>query len=85
MSELSKEHWDIINRAIAHLEINGCHEMADELREVEESASITEPVLWRFTGIGGLKKVLTNKQYQAQTSAVRKWYEPMCAKCRHDA
>jgi hypothetical protein len=39
------------------------------------------PVLWRFIGPGGLKKWLTDAQYQAQTPGVRKWYEPMCSKC----
>jgi hypothetical protein len=43
MSTLTKEHWDVINRAIAHLEIEGCHEMADELRQVEEASQLAAP------------------------------------------
>ena len=41
-----------------------------------------EPVAWRFTGIAGLKRYMTQKQYDAQTPETKKWYEPFrCAKC----
>ena len=41
-----------------------------------------EPVAWRFTGIAGLKRYMTQKQYDAQTPETKKWYEPFrCANC----
>ena len=41
-----------------------------------------EPVAWRFTGIAGLKRYMTQKQYDAQTPEIKKWYEPFkCKNC----
>jgi hypothetical protein len=41
-----------------------------------------EPVAWRFTGIAGLKRFISQKMYEAQTPATKKWYEPFkCANC----
>ena len=41
-----------------------------------------ETVAWRFTGIAGLKRYMTQKQYDAQTPETKKWYEPFrCANC----
>jgi hypothetical protein len=44
-----------------------------------------EPLKWKFTGIAGLKKYLTDSQYQAQTDDVKKWYEPICETCQQSA
>ena len=39
-------------------------------------------VSWKFIGIAGLKPFLSQKQYAAQTTGTRKWYEPFqCANC----
>jgi hypothetical protein len=47
-----------------------------------EQAQQAEPVAWRFTGIAGLKRFMTQKQYEAQTPETKKWYEPFrCANC----
>ena len=41
-----------------------------------------EPVAWRFTGIAGLNRYMTQKKYDAQTPEIKKWYEPFkCANC----
>ena len=41
-----------------------------------------EPVAWRFTGIAGLKRYMTQKHYDAQTPEIKKWYEPFkCKNC----
>jgi hypothetical protein len=36
-----------------------------------------EPYAWRFTGSSGLKRYLTQRQYEAQTEATKRWYEPI--------
>lgn len=52
------------------------------LNELAKPAQQQEPVAWRFTGIAGLKRYMTQKQYDAQQPGVKKWYEPfMCANC----
>lgn len=46
-----------------------------------EGATAAKPA-WRFTGPTGLKKYLTQAQYEAQTDGVKRWYEPYhCASC----
>jgi hypothetical protein len=40
-----------------------------------------EPLRWEFTGIAGLKRFLTQKQYEAQTPGTQEWYRPICPKC----
>jgi hypothetical protein len=41
-----------------------------------------EPVAWRFTGIAGLNRFMTQKKYEAQAAEIKKWYEPFkCANC----
>jgi hypothetical protein len=40
-----------------------------------------EPLRWEFTGPGGLKRFLTQKQYEAQTPGTQEWYRPICPKC----
>lgn len=48
----------------------------------EQPAQQQEPVAWRFTGIAGLKRYMTQTQYDAQTPETKKWYEPfLCANC----
>jgi hypothetical protein len=37
-----------------------------------------EPLRWEFTGIAGLKRFLTQKQYEAQTPGTQEWYRPIC-------
>jgi hypothetical protein len=40
------------------------------------------PVAWRFTGIAGFKRFVTEAQYKAFSPEVRAWYEPFkCASC----
>lgn len=45
------------------------------------AAPAQESILWRYTGIAGLNKALTDEQYRMQPPGIRRWYEPMCAKC----
>ena len=40
-----------------------------------------DPLVWEFTGLGGLKRFLTQPQYEAQAPVVQKWYRPICLKC----
>ena len=41
-----------------------------------------EPVAWRFTGIAGFKKYITDTQYQSFHQDAKKWYEPYrCVNC----
>ena len=45
-------------------------------------ASGRGPIAWECTG-QGLKKYVTDKQYQAFTPGVRKWYKPYrCTNCK---
>jgi hypothetical protein len=45
-------------------------------------APVQEPVAWRFTGIAGFKRFVTDAQYKAFSPEVRAWYEPFkCASC----
>lgn len=41
----------------------------------------SEPLRWEFAGPGGLKRFLTQKQYDTQTPGTQKWYRPICDKC----
>ena len=46
------------------------------------SAPVQEPVAWRFTGIAGFKRFVTDAQYKAFLPEVRTWYEPFkCESC----
>ena len=44
-------------------------------------APTPELLVWEFTGIAGLKRFLTQAQYEAQTHDTQKWYRPICQKC----
>lgn len=47
-----------------------------------QSEPAQEPVAWRFTGIAGFKRFVTDAQYKAFSPEVRAWYEPFkCAIC----
>jgi hypothetical protein len=47
-----------------------------------QPAPVQEPVAWRFTGIDGFKRFVTDAQYKAFSPEVRAWYEPFkCASC----
>ena len=43
-----------------------------------------EPVEWRFTGPAGLKRYMTQQQYEAQTPEIQRWYEPVASANRSD-
>jgi hypothetical protein len=50
------------------------------LRTAIEQAEKQETVAWRFTGIAGFKRFVTDAQYKAFSPEVRAWYEPFkCA------
>jgi hypothetical protein len=51
------------------------------LRDGALGGAPPDPLVWRFTGIAGLKPYMTDKQYAAQSPGVQKWYEPVCQKC----
>ena len=58
------------------------NEQVAELFDLLPKEPEQEPVAWRFTGIAGLKRYMTQKQYDAQTPETKKWYEPFrCANC----
>jgi len=56
--------------------------LRSELRKTDQATIKTsdDAVAWRFIGAGGLKPYLTQKQYEAQTAGVQRFYEPVC-KC----
>lgn len=42
-------------------------------------------IAWRFTGIAGFKRYVTQEQYEAFLPEVKRWYEPYsCENCRID-
>jgi hypothetical protein len=50
--------------------------------ERAQPAPVQEPVAWRFTGIAGFKRFVTDAQYKAFLPEVRTWYEPFkCESC----
>ncbi len=61
-------------------------EFLDKLHEIlhesEQTAAPVQPVAWRFTGIAGFKRFVTDAQHKAFSPEVRAWYEPFkCASC----
>jgi hypothetical protein len=47
-----------------------------------QPAPVQEPAAWRFTGLAGFKRYVTDAQYQAFSLEVQSWYEPFkCASC----
>jgi hypothetical protein len=41
-----------------------------------QPAPVQEPVAWRFTGIAGFKRFVTDAQHKSFSPEVRAWYEP---------
>jgi hypothetical protein len=57
----------------------------EDLRSVRAALSdpVQEPIAWRFTGVSGFTRYITERKYQAISTEARNWYEPYeCAKCR---
>jgi hypothetical protein len=41
-----------------------------------------QPVAWRFTGVAGFKRFVTDAQHKAFSPEVQAWYEPFrCSNC----
>lgn len=53
--------------------------MAKRIKELEAQVEkLTNRMAWRNTGSpNGLRRFMTQKQYDAQTPGVQKWYEPI--------
>ena len=53
--------------------------MAKRIEELEaQLEKLTNRLAWRNTGSpNGLRRFMTQKQYDAQTLGVQKWYEPL--------
>lgn len=53
--------------------------MAKRIEELEaQVGKLTNRMAWRNTGSpNGLRRFMTQKQYDAQTPGVQKWYEPI--------
>lgn len=53
--------------------------MAKRIEELEAQVEkLTNRMAWRNTGSpNGLRRFMTQKQYDAQTPGVQKWYEPI--------
>lgn len=53
--------------------------MAKRIEELEAQVkNLTNRLAWRNTGSpNGLRRFMTQKQYDAQTPGVQKWYEPI--------
>ena len=63
------------------------HEQAQQLADTRSAYSLARELLelqanrpvWRNTGApNGLRRFIPQKQYDAQTPGVQKWYEPIC-------
>ena len=55
--------------------------MSDTAKPIVQPVQPAPDVAWRCTG-HGLKRFMTQNQYDAQEPSVRKWYEPFkCAGC----
>jgi hypothetical protein len=82
MSTLTKAHWDVINRAIAHLEIEGCHEMADELRQVEEESQLAAaaPLTTKPVVVQKSENVDDKPDAYCEANCTRRYHD---ADCRH--
>lgn len=50
-------------------------------RLAEGGEAAQSPGGWRFTGIAGFKRFVSDEWYQKAQPEIRKWYEPICAKC----
>ena len=45
-------------------------------------AGAVQPVAWRFTGVAGFKRFVTDAQHKAFSPEVQSWYEPFrCSNC----
>ena len=53
--------------------------MAKRIEELEAQVEkLTNRLAWRNTGSpNGLRRFMTQKQYEAQTPGIQKWYEPI--------
>lgn len=53
--------------------------MAKRIKELEAQVEkLTNRLAWRNTGSpNGLRRFMTQKQYEAQTPGIQKWYEPI--------
>jgi hypothetical protein len=59
-----------------------CHHDGIQAVRYAPAAPVQEPVAWRFTGIAGFNRFVTDAQYKAFSPEVRAWYEPFkCATC----
>jgi hypothetical protein len=60
-------------------------ELAESRREVAALAAQPagqETMAWRFTGVAGFKRYVTDAQYEAFSPEVQSWYEPFkCSSC----
>jgi hypothetical protein len=58
-----------------------CEALSKEVAALK-ARPVQEPVAWRFTGIAGFKRFVTDSQYKAFNPEVRAWYEPFkCTSC----
>jgi hypothetical protein len=47
-----------------------------------QPAPVQEPIAWRFTGVAGFKRYVTDAQHKAFSPEVQSWYEPFkCSGC----
>lgn len=47
-----------------------------KLRAGDGTVELWPNYAWRFTGIAGFKRYVTQGQYEKFTPAVQRWYEP---------
>jgi hypothetical protein len=72
---------------IARLREEATHDLHHEtiallLEAAQALAAPVQPVAWRFTGIAGFKRFVTDAKYKAFLPEVRAWYEPFkCSSC----
>ena len=76
---------DLALEALEEAKIIGGQRKADvAITAIKQAlaAPVQEPVAWRFTGIAGFKRFVTDAQHKGLPLEVRSWYEPFkCASC----
>lgn len=66
-------NFDLHDQAQQLADTRSAYSLARELLELKASQ-----IAWRNTGSpNGLRRFMTQKQYDAQTPGVQKWYEPI--------
>jgi hypothetical protein len=94
LAETIEMTWRIHDKHSAPTSERGAEAIREGLRELRQLLATTttdaadmggqagEKFAWRFTGVAGLTRYITESKYQALRPGERRWYEPYeCAHC----